>query len=129
MELNEQVTSLELSEELKKAGVSQKDNTLCVYHGGCLQMRHYYHNMDNLISPVIAAFTSAELGQLLPDMVMKHSMYRLCIMPSLNGWGVSYTDGRNTIFWTWHESQAEAYGLMLCKLINQGIVDTSKLKL
>lgn len=64
MKLEEQVTSLELSKRLKELGVKQE--SFFNWNNGKLESDHVMKNYNGYEN-CIAAFTVAELGELLPQ--------------------------------------------------------------
>jgi hypothetical protein len=140
MELEKQVCSLELAKRLKELGVEQ---SALFRHD--TRLRKITWSGDIQAAPVdfgdryIAAFTVAELGEMLPQVVQakgRHdSRERLYyITPSAGGNGlrfidyVAYENGAGTMLYAYPylegDTEADARAKMLIYLLEKGLVKT-----
>lgn len=73
MKLEEQVCSLELAKKLKELGIKQNKSHYCwnkQQYGSYLLGNNPNYN-SNIIDECVSAFTVAELGEILPNCVLK----------------------------------------------------------
>lgn len=91
MELKSQVCSLEIAKKLKELGVKQESlffwgyDSNSGFSGGLMILQHSSY------SEQYSAFTSAELGEMLPSHIrIKKRDYWLNIARTTHGWNVGY---------------------------------------
>ena len=123
MDMEEQVCSQEHARELKRLGVKQesvwywdKNGVLCL-HG--LQEDSRY------VDDECAAFTVAELGEMLPGYIeMTGNVFFLSTAKTSDGWGINYKSfARNVLFneqYIYEEANARATRLI--ELIKGGYI-------
>lgn len=138
MELNKQVCSLELSKRLNELRVNQ-ESLFSWFHrweGSSLDdagrdfLKPSKYESDNS-RLVASAFSTAELGELLPWRVKVNGRYfflsfggrenpeRLNFYP---GYEVSYSYGENCIFLERASTEADARAKMLARLLESSII-------
>lgn len=126
MKLEDQVCSLELAKKLKELGVKQE--SLYAWN----KQRFGTHLLGNnpnydchIIDEWIAAFTVAELAEMLPDEIERKW---LTIMKSKNVWEISYDFVDNGEHWdsfydVEDSSQANAIAKVLIHLIENKLIE------
>lgn len=137
MILEEQVVSLELAKKLKELGVKQES---AFYWEVNLQNKWTLFLVDDFsprMHPNAAAFTVAELGEMLPHYVCPKyndtpQYLRIEKMPSDRTWRIQYMRRRDEGEHIEHRTpvnpvceitEADARAKMLCYLIEQKIVE------
>lgn len=120
MEIEAHGCSFEYAKILKELGVKQISVFRWINENSTSPNFHfdYYQNM----AMGICAFTSAELGQLLP-MFIEEEYFFNSHRCARNGWWVSYTSSHNESIHTyWDTSEANARAKLLIGLIEKSII-------
>ncbi len=128
MELEKQVCSLELAKRLKELGVKQ-------YPATFYWTNRYKKEYELMYQPVhqmkylVAAFTVAELGELLPTYILngEDRKFLYCYSDDIGFWRVTYAKwGQPGIAVEKRRNEADVRALMLIMLIEKGLADGSK---
>ena len=128
MKLEEQVCSLELSKQLKEAGVPQ-ESLFYWWTDYSNEFKENYnrpfakafsaevvYGKPNFVYDYISAFTVAELGEMLPTEIREAT---LTMIKDRDRWLVHYTLCHSEVA----KTEADARGQMLLYLINQKLID------
>ncbi len=132
MKIEDQVCTLEQAIKLKELGVIYPEpqyayiNRLGEFQlNNVLEFNRWANdNKEDFVSDrtYYAAFTDAELGVMLPDMLTTHLQYELVsVKESDNEWLCRYcraNDLRDTLFDTSGNTEAQSRAEMLIKLLN-----------
>lgn len=129
MKLTDQVIPLDLAKRLKALGVKQESYFSWVEVNGTVELRDatkhelvasFYKQAVHTYETVYAAFTVAELGELLPP------FYRSMDVGRLNGtkswWEVKEWQEKDIKKEFYSENEAEARGLMLAYLLENNLL-------
>lgn len=124
MKLENQVVSLELAHRLKKLGVEQQSYFKWVGEGVWDQgtINEYQTPRTPAESTWLAAFTVAELGEMLPVELKSGSPYYLECWKNYPGWTVQYKNMTHILCGKAGNTEAEARGLMLAYLIENHLI-------
>ena len=123
MELKNQLTSLELSKQLKDLGVKQESIFGWEIYDSGAQLKYKkddrYKDYTNY-----AAFTVAELGEMLPyEFVIANLSYRLGISKDM-GWEVEYKEiNGNETFGEYDDQLVNAMAGMLIYLLKGKLIE------
>lgn len=121
MKLEQQVVSLELARKLKELGVRQ-DSYFWWHFGEKESWINTYGGQPNHFVPSVAAFTVAELGQLLPRKFGYNELHTVSC-PNKDTFAVFYEDyKKEPSLYQEADTEADARAKMLVYLIEQGIV-------
>lgn len=133
MELSKQVISLDLGRKLRELGAPQDSYFHYFKFGNYDDILPTHEVLMLSYAPdpgnhCCAAYTVADLGEMLPCYITPFSAgaFRLESVKSAQGWSITYTDSRFTYHSTFAESEAEARGLMLVWLLENGYVKFNK---
>lgn len=121
--IEQQVCSIELARRLKGLRVKQES----VWR---------WYKEEGMVSPaavlmglypecvIAAAFTVAELGEMLPEGIFPEDAQSLNVVKMDHGWRFFYRglDDHRTTYGDWYRNMADAAADMLIYLIEQGIV-------
>lgn len=142
MKLEQQVVSLEMAQRLKELGVKQESvsywrefqldsefEKIAIWD---VDTEMSYRSTISSIIQSISAFTVAELGEMLPEFVGKHSEYFLecyktyCV-PSEAGYQIRYADNNGIgdpiiLHSVSEDTEANARAKMLIYLIDNNII-------
>ena len=125
MTLEQQVTSLEISKRLKELGVKQE--SLFWWHHERLEdtdeVDSWGENHLGVWQNVVSAFTVAELGEMLPEVIRKDEW--LTCEKTIGGvWKISYSyfDGVNRDNFQTADTEADARGKMLIYLLENKLM-------
>lgn len=123
MELEDQVVSLELAKKLKEAGVKQESYFVWAKLGE-MPEKWNVQRKDTQYPDEYAAFTVAELGEMLPAFIRRHDqkMCELWLKREQSRWLISY---RGYVTLKIQASEADARADMLLYLIENGLVKNS----
>lgn len=127
MKLEDQVCSLALAKRLKELGVRQNGHFHWVYFDWTNDkwiVFHFPHEDEPKHFDCYSAFTVAELGEMLPPMVIFESyVHEIYIRKTPdNKWWVSYENGRRLCKEIVEKTEADAHAKMLIYLIEKGLV-------
>lgn len=137
MKLENQVTSLELSQKLKELGVKQNSIFNWYYRSGFEEPHHHQvlstresmHHGDDL-NVNCSAFTVAELGNLLPSYILINGLpkFLYCWKDDAGAWRIHYAQwGEMTDFFVDKcETEADARAKCLIYLIENKLIDLNK---
>lgn len=128
MTLENQVTSLEISKRLKELGVNQKslfywakpnDDKTGVEMNWVLRNAKYHYLAE--IGRCYSAFTVAELGEMLPNIVFekRHPIFHgSMITRDYSGWVAQIEEGR----WIHDETEANLRARLLIHLLENKLI-------
>ena len=125
MRLEDQVCSLELAKRLKELGVKQEAAFHWRYSDLLEEWSLFRPTKDVTSSkPFYAAFTVAELGEMLPRTILfENYFYSFRVIRALDGkWWLSYETVNKLYKEILDDSEADARAKMIVYLIEQGIV-------
>ena len=124
MNIESEVPSKELCEELKDAGWPQEGlfwwNTV---HDSIGQPEGFNLELEKMDNESIAAPTSVQLLEVLPKSIESKSSITYWLTISKTGsecWDVSYEDSDNDLFCDCEESLPNALSLMVLSLVREG---------
>ena len=124
MELSQQVISLEYAKRLKELNVKQESLFYwCEYNSIVTNLHYCYERPD--VKNEYSAFTTSELGEMLPRLVMKDDVgYFLEIYIDCDGnWCVVYKGFLDSkLTHEYSQSEANCRAMMLIYLIENGLV-------
>lgn len=129
MKLEQQVSSLEPSQKLRRLGVKQE--SLFYYNEFGDLVGDVFDNSwraDNWKAELISAFTISELGEMLPEFIERRDGTYYIAVHRTNGiWEIMYEDLDQACICTFHAStEADARAKMLIYLLENQLYDILK---
>jgi Fe-S oxidoreductase len=122
MKLEDQVVSLELAKRLKELGVEQESLFYWTHCPRGIDLVHQRSRMKKALSKYdFAAFTVAELGEMLPTRVNKSKYDMLMSRREGRRWFAYYTDQKTPV--VSDESEANARARLLIYLLENKLME------
>ncbi len=117
MKLEDQVISLELAKRLKELGVKQESHFSWYVEEEALTVTHEIDGDGE----IVAAFTVAELGEILPNMLYEKYVLDQIKMTD-GGYGLAYRDGSDFEANASADTEADARAKMLIYLLKNKLI-------
>jgi hypothetical protein len=140
MKLSDQVCSLELAKKLKEMGIKQESLFVWEYYDeNCYAIKYFPYSINNKMTDIkiygielYSAFTSSELGEMLPDTIPYDKHYKLPSKLDIckshdNRWFVSYSYSSDfylpPVIASIDDKEADALAKVLIYLIENNLLD------